>query len=100
MHKTVFLSRARKDIRDTASWYDEQQPGLGKRFTHAIRSKLVLISENPYLYAVRYKKIRTALVWRFPFMIHFRINKRQKIAVIIGVWHTSRDPVKVQGRKQ
>ncbi|ACT94633.1 type II toxin-antitoxin system RelE/ParE family toxin [Dyadobacter fermentans] len=100
MHKTVFLSRARKDLRDTATWYDEQQPGLGRRFTHAIRNKLVLISENPYLYAVRYKKTRTALVWRFPFMIHFRIDERQKIAVVIGIWHTSQDPLKIQARKQ
>jgi len=100
MHRTLFLSRARKDLRDAANWYDKQQPGLGKRFTHAIRSKLVLIGENPYLYAVRYKKVRTALVWRFPFMIHFRIDERQKIAVIIGVWHTSKDPEKIQARKQ
>ena len=100
MHKTVFLSRTRKDIRDAASWYDKQQPGLGRRFTHAIRNKLVLIGENPYLYAVRYKKTRTALVWRFPFMIHFHINAQQKMVVVMGVWHTSQDPDKIQARKQ
>ncbi len=100
MYKTVFLSRARKDVRDAAHWYDKQQPGLGRRFTHAVRSKLVLIGENPYQYAVRYRKTRTALLWRFPFMIHFDVDTRQRIVVILGVWHTSQDPREGQGRKQ
>jgi plasmid stabilization system protein ParE len=100
MYKTVFLSRARKDVRDAASWYDKQRPGLGKRFTHAIRSKLVLIGENPHKYAVRYKKARTALLRRFPFMIHFIIDEPQRIVVVLAIWHTSRDPDKVQRRKQ
>ena len=100
MYKTVFLSRARKDIRDAARWYDTQQPGLGRRFTHAIRSKLILIGENPYLYAVRYKKTRTAWLRYFPFLIHFNINERQKIVVVMGIWHTSRNPDEIQERKQ
>lgn len=100
MYKTVFLSRARKDVRNAASWYDRQQPGLGRRFTHAIRSKLILIGENPYLYAVRYRKTRTALLRYFPFMIHFNINEQQRAVVVLGVWHTSQDPDKMQARKQ
>ncbi len=100
MYKTVFLNRARKDVRDAARWYDKQQPGLGRRFTHAIRRKLVLIGENPYQYAVRYRKTRTALLWRFPFMIHFDVDAQQRIVVILGVWHTSQDLSEGQGRKQ
>lgn len=100
MYKTVFLSRARKDVRKAASWYDKQQPGLGRRFTHAVRSKLVLIGENPYLYAIRYRKTRTALLWRFPFMIYFNIDAPQRMVIVMGVIHTSQDPSKGQARTQ
>lgn len=85
MYKTVFLSRARQDVRKAASWYDKQQPGLGRRFTHAVRSKLVLIGKNPYLYTIRYRKTRTVLLRHFPFMIYFNIDAQQRIVVVMGV---------------
>lgn len=40
MYKSVILSLAKQDIKEAAEWYNERQPGLGKRFTSHVK-KLV-----------------------------------------------------------
>jgi hypothetical protein len=46
MHKTVILPAAKQYIRFAATWYNEKQRGLGKRFTNEVREKLAFIQNK------------------------------------------------------
>ncbi|WP_409013369.1 type II toxin-antitoxin system RelE/ParE family toxin [Dyadobacter sp. CY343] len=100
MHKIQISRSAGRDIREAALWYNEQQPGLGRRFTHSVRGKLKLISKNPRLYELRYANVRVAILPIFPFAIHFRIDSAKKTVGIFGIFHTSVNPEKWQSRKE
>ncbi|MCF0042222.1 type II toxin-antitoxin system RelE/ParE family toxin [Dyadobacter fanqingshengii] len=100
MYKLLILPLAKQDIREAATWYNEQQPDLGKRFIKFIRSKVKRISENPQLYPVRYHAVRTAVVDVFPFTIHFVVNESDRTILITAVLHTSQSPEKWFERQQ
>lgn len=100
MYRNRILRSARKDIREAAVWYNDQQPGLGKRFTHFVKKKIELICESPYRYAIRTASFRAALLPTFPFLIFFEIDERERIVSIVGVFHSSLDPQKWRTREQ
>jgi plasmid stabilization system protein ParE len=99
MYKPVILPLAKQDIKEAAIWYNERQPGLGKRFTSHIRKTVDYLCENPDAVAIRYDTIRTALIDTFPYMIHFTTDHNKWIIIIIAILHTSRDPENWEGRK-
>jgi len=90
MYPITILPLARADIKEAALWYNKQQPGLGKRFTKAVRSKVAAIKANPLAYSIQYHEVRTAMLDTFPFMVHFIIDG-DKI-LISAILHTGRNP--------
>lgn len=92
MYRSVILPLAELDISEAAAWYEERQAGLAKKFLFQVRRKLALIEQNPYMFAIRYDDIHTAVLDVFPFMIHYRIGHNPKTVTIAAVLHMSRDP--------
>ncbi len=92
MYKAILLPLAKEDINEAAIWYNGRQKGLGRRFSGQVREKVRYICENPKSVPIRYDEIRTAVLDVFPFMIHYAIDEGQKVVVVTGVFHTSRDP--------
>lgn len=92
MYNSIILPLAKKDIRDSAHWYENKQQGLGKRFTAIIRDRVHLIQQKPESFNVKYDNVRTAVLTDFPFMIHYWIDESRKVIIISAVLHTSRNP--------
>lgn len=88
-YKIILFAEAKRDIRETAAWYNDKQSGLGKRFTAAVKNEIAIIRQNPFLYEIRYDDIRTALIDTFPYLIHFDIIN--STVFVKAVYHTSRD---------
>jgi len=99
MYNVVILVLAKKDIQDATDWYNFKQKGLGKRFTSEIRTRILLIRKHPKLSAIRYDEIRTAVLDKFPFMIHYQVEDSTKTIIVSAVFHTSLDPEKWKIRK-
>lgn len=92
-YKVTIVPAASDDIRLAAKWYDKQRKGLGKEFIASLREGKELLTTNPY-FVIRYKKVHTLPLQRFPFLVHFVIDKRNKTVTILAVLHTSLDPKK------
>ena len=90
MYQIIVLDIDKGGIKETAHWYNKKQEGLGKRFINDIKAKVAVIKNNPIVFGIRYKQVRTAVLDIFPFMIHFIIN--DKNILITAVLHTSRNP--------
>jgi hypothetical protein len=92
MYTVILLPAAKKDVRDSAEWYESKQDGLGKRFLFHVRKKLSRIKQSPLIYAIRYDDIRTAVLDVFPFMVHYSIDDNHSLIIVSAVLHTSRSP--------
>ena len=81
---------AEHDLMEAAAWYEQQQAGLGYRFSEEIETTFARISRHPYSYETLHRGTRRALLRRFPFGIFYRVEDAG--IVILAVMHASRDP--------
>jgi len=91
-YKILIDSDALQDIQGATDWYNEQLPGLGSRFQTQIKKQINSLSKNAGIYAVRYDDVRCMLIKKFPFLVHFTINRQRKTVEVFAVFHTSRNP--------
>lgn len=88
--KLIVKPEAELDASESALWYNEQSEGLGAKFVEAVDREIDRVISNPKLYAVKYKQTRVALVKRFPFGIHYKIETDN--IVVLAILHASRNP--------
>ena len=82
---------AESDIQAGINWYNKQQPGLGKKFHHAVKKHLQKLVVNPF-YQLRYDRVHCLPIKEFPYMIHYTINEKEQRVVVHAVFNTSRNP--------
>lgn len=90
---------ALQDIQEATDWYNEQLSGLGSRFQKQVVKQINSLKANPLGYATRYAEVRCMLVKKFPFMVHFTLDEKQKLIEVFAIFHTSRNPKIWQERK-
>ncbi|MEA1887085.1 MAG: type II toxin-antitoxin system RelE/ParE family toxin [Bacteroidota bacterium] len=90
--KVKIDTEALTDIQEATDWYNEQQPKLGERFQSTTVKQIDSLSNDPHIYAVRYKEIRCMIVKKFPFMVHFYINEQGHSVEVLAVISTERNP--------
>jgi hypothetical protein len=81
------------DIQQAIDYYNEQQSGLGKRFHSAVKQTFKELSVNPF-FQVRYDNVRCRLTRKFPYLIHFVVDEKEKTVTIYRLKHTSMKPEK------
>lgn len=92
-HKEV-----KNDVLQAKDWYKSQQKGLEKRFANEVKITLKYLIQNPLLFQVKYKNIRTAYTAIFPYGVHYQLNEKNETITILGVFHTSVSPDRWLGR--
>ncbi|OMQ12776.1 type II toxin-antitoxin system RelE/ParE family toxin [[Flexibacter] sp. ATCC 35103] len=90
MNKIRFVKEALFDIENVVFWYEKQRIGLSYDFELCLEAGINTISRNPDLFQKKYKNIRMHFISRFPYGIHYRLEKDE--IIVIGVFHTSRSP--------
>jgi plasmid stabilization system protein ParE len=81
---------AQNDLEEAAIWYENQKENLGEEFSDEVYSKIKVINENPKLYQIAFKNIRSAVLDQFPFSIFYFL--RNKFIHIFAILHQSRNP--------
>lgn len=79
------------EIEDAYDYYENKLIGLGDRFQDSLDEHFNLLTKNPF-FQIRYDIVRCLPMKKFPFMIHYSIDKEQKVVYIHAVFHTSRNP--------
>ena len=70
-----FTDKAKKDISDSAVWYEEQQRGVGADFLSEVKEKAAKIAARPNSYGKIFGDIRRASIIKFPFFIYYIIKE-------------------------
>jgi plasmid stabilization system protein ParE len=85
----------KKDYDEAYEWYEEKQKGLGERFIKEVRKKIDEILVNPEVYSNKGSKaFREANVDYFPYLIVYKIDKKEKEIYITSIHHTKKHPRK------
>jgi hypothetical protein len=92
-YAVVFSPRALDDSQEAAVYYEMIQQNLGIKFLHQLQLTLNSIKRNPFFSSVRYDDIRCAQIKKFPYMVHYHINKRNALVMILAVYSTHREPL-------
>jgi plasmid stabilization system protein ParE len=97
VYPVIFTKGARAELIDAQDWYENEAPGLGRRFREAVDAVVKRVSATPRQFPVIYKNVRRALLRRFPYSLMFVIEADDSLTVI-ACFHGSRDPVQWKRR--
>lgn len=86
----IIRPEAEAEITEAFVWYEERVTGLGSDFLLNVDASLQAIRRNPYHFPLVYKKLRRALVRRFPYQIIFILEENR--IVVLAVFHGKRNP--------
>ena len=87
-----------EDIQKAVDYYNQKQNGLGKHFLNTVDQHFDFLKKNYTSCAMRYDDIRCMKVKKFPYAIHYRIVKQQKVVSIKAVFCTFQNPDKWEDR--
>ena len=95
-YKLIIRPEAESELLKAVKWYEEKVKGLGANLLLNVEATIESILRIPEAYTPLYKNTRRALVRKYPFGIHYIID-RDKI-VVIAIFHESRDPKELKKR--
>jgi plasmid stabilization system protein ParE len=87
-YELVFRDKARKDLEEIEDYYNKILPTLTDGFFIEFFETMDFIEDEPKLFQVRYRGIRIAPLYRFPYGIHYK-ETGGKI-IVYRVLHTKR----------
>jgi len=88
--KTEFHPEAYAEMRESARYYEERSPGLGKDFLKGVRETTREIKRFPKAGPVLKGNVRKRLVLGFPFAVLYQIQDRK--IYVAAVMHQHRRP--------
>ncbi len=87
-YELIFRTEAEKDLEDIQDYYNKILPSITDNFFIEFFATMNFIEDEPKLFQVRYRGIRIAPLYRFPYGIHYKETK-DKI-IVYRVLHTKR----------
>ena len=81
---------AESDLDHAATWYNDQQSGLGLRFLDAVDQVFERIRVKPMQFPAVSAHVRRALLNTFPYAVYFRVT--DQVVVVLAVLHLRRHP--------
>lgn len=88
IRELIFRAEAEKDLEDIQDYYNDILQSLTEKFFTEFFETMKFIEDTPQLFQVRYRGIRIAPLYRFPYGIHYKETKSK--IVIYRVLHTKR----------
>ena len=88
--RVILRERAQNDLRSVFRWYESHRQGLGEAFLAAVQKRLEAIATFPNAHRVVYRRVRRAVVSRFPYLI-FYVAKDDRVDVL-AILHHARNP--------
>lgn len=93
MPYTIYVTpTAADDLSAAIEYYNSLSTDLGFRFADVIGQYFDRIAVVPTASDIRYKNVRCKPVSRFPFIITYTIDERNKAIQVLRIFNTYQDP--------
>lgn len=93
-YKIVIHPRAEKELNEAHLYYERESEGLGNRLFTEVDEMFSHLCLSPEMYSKKKGNFRTTNLSIFPYQIIYEVFKRQKIVLILSVFHQKRNPKK------
>jgi len=91
-YQLVFHPEADREYMKAYQWYENEKKGLGARFERMVGLQIQRIIDAPENYHYSKGLYREASTEIFPYVIVYKINKREKLIFVSAIYHTKRNP--------
>ena len=88
--RLIVRPEAEADLLQAFSWYEDQQPGLGRAFMDEVSRCLNAIAQLPLSFAVVNTPARRAMTRRFPYALFFVVG--EEAISVVAAFHMARNP--------
>jgi len=82
-----FSDGAQGELRDAIKWYENEQPGLGRRFLIEIRATVEKLLQDPASSPLVRKDVRRRRVLGFPYDLLFAVEADRVVIVAVAHHH-------------
>lgn len=89
-YQLLISEAAESDIQDSFLWYKYRSETLSELFMRHLDEAFNVIAQNPYQFQERVSGLRVGFMKKFPYAIHYVIDN--ETVLVMGVFHTARDP--------
>ena len=79
------------DLQNSIDFYKEINVALAKKFNSAVNKAIDSIIKAP-LFRIRYDNIRCYKVRKFPYLVHYSVDEKDRLIKIYGIICTHRNP--------
>jgi hypothetical protein len=93
----VTRPRAAAEIQAGYQWYEKEREGLGEEFLMTVDQMVGTVAEYPEGFPIIHRDIHRAVLKRFPYSVLYRVKNGH--VVIVGCFHSKRDPKSWQTRR-
>ncbi|HWB63975.1 MAG TPA: type II toxin-antitoxin system RelE/ParE family toxin [Chitinophagales bacterium] len=90
-YKIWVTEEAKEEIIAAKLWYEKQQPGLGLDFISAIKYHINSLKTDVAEHKPVYDNIRRILVKRFPYVIYYSRDAKERTVKVYAVLHDKQD---------
>ena len=91
-YSIVNKTAVRVDIIEAVNYYKKINPELTKQFLFRIREAKIYIADSPKSFQIKYKEVRTLLLRKFPYHIHYLIDEDRHAIIILAIIHAYKNP--------
>ncbi len=91
-HKLIYSSCARNSLLNTYTYYELSQKDLGDYFISSLEECISIIDRNSEIFKLIYKDYRQAKIYKFPYVVIFRI--KVDTIIIDNIFNTHQNPTK------
>jgi plasmid stabilization system protein ParE len=87
-YELIFRIEAEKDLEDIQDYYNKILPAITDKFFVEFFETMKFIESSPQLFQIRYRGIRIAPLYRFPYGIHYKEIENR--IIVYRILHTKR----------
>jgi plasmid stabilization system protein ParE len=77
--RVVFAPEAKEEFVEAERYYEQQLPGLERRFREEVRAALRRIRRWPLAYPIDRGEVRRVILTRFPYKVLYSIRTRSSL---------------------
>ncbi len=96
--KIIVSPNAQLEIEAAIDYYSGFSKNAPINFIKIILKTYKTLEIGPY-FRIRYKRIRSIKLYRFPYSLYFEIDEKEKVVAILSCFHNKRNPNKLPGFK-
>jgi len=90
MYSIIFSWSAQEDLNDIMDEYDSKKFKGGLEFFAKLDKVVVLLEQNPYVYADRILHFKRAFITDSPYILFYQIIQKDKDVEILAIIHNKR----------